>query len=253
MDRKTVFITGAANGIGRATANKFAQRGWFIGAYDLDESGLKSLCEELGSENCIYKVMDVTSEESVDEAMTQFSEKTGGKMDVLVSNAGIIVQEPFENSSPRAYKKLIDVNAFGMVNVIFKSLPLLKKSEGARIVITSSSSAMFGIPNFAVYGATKAFLKNLTEALSTELAKYKIEVSSIMPLFVKTQMMEKIEKKYSAELSPYDVADKIFYASTEGKKRHYLIGKNLRMMRFLNRVLPTKTYQKVLKKFLKVE
>ncbi len=251
MERKSVFITGAANGIGKSAAKLFAKNGWFVGAYDIDENGLVNLQKEIGKENLHYGVLDVTDEANVESSLLEFSKLNSGKIDVLLSNAGIIVQEPFESSNVKAYKKLIDVNAFGMVNVIYYALPYLKASDNGKVVITSSSSALFGIPNFAVYSATKGFLRNLTEALSTEFAKYNIDVSSVMPLFVKTNMMDSIEKKYKAEITPEAVAKLLYHASTKGKKRHYLIGKGLKLMKIAYRLLPTKLFQKALKSYLK--
>lgn len=252
MEKKSVFITGAANGIGKAAAYQFIQNGWFVGLYDLDEEGLETLSNELGKENCCYKKTDITSEEDLKASVDQFLSFTNGRMDVLLANAGIIVQMPFDESTPKAYKKLIEVNSFGTVNTIMQSLTALKNTECSRIVITSSSSGMFGIPHFAVYSATKAFLKSITESLSTEFANYNIGVSSVMPLFVKTNMMNDIESKYKALLTPENIARVIYVAATKGKKRHYLVGKNLRLMDFLRRALPTKAFQKVLKIYLKV-
>lgn len=253
MERKSVFITGGANGIGKAAAELFAANGWFVGAYDIDEQGLINLQKVLGKNNLHYGVLDVTNETAVSTAMAEFAKLNQEKIDVVLSNAGIIVQQPFESSTVKAYKKLIDVNAFGMVNVIYAALPYLKNSKHGKVVITSSSSAIFGIPNFAVYSATKGFLRNLTEALSTEFAKYNIEVSSVMPLFVQTNMMDSIEKKYKAEITPQKVAALLYHASTKGKKRHYLIGKGLTLMKVMNRLLPTKLFQKIIKSYLKYD
>lgn len=251
METKSIFITGAANGIGRAAAKRFADNGWFVGAFDIDEKNLQALQNEIGKDKLHYGILDVTDEQAAAAAMKEFAKLGGGKIDALLSNAGIIVQKPFEEGTVSSYKKQIDVNAFGMVNVIHAALPYLKKSDAGRIVITSSSSAIFGIPNFAVYSATKGFLKNLTEALSTEFKKFNIEVSSVMPLFVQTNMMKSIDKKYKAEITPDDVAKLLYYAATKGRKRHYVIGKGLKFTKFLYRILPTKTFQKFLKNYLK--
>lgn len=171
-------------------------------------------------------------------------------MDLLVANAGIIVQMPFESSNVAAYKRLIEVNAFGTVNTVYNAIPLLKTTKGARVVITSSSSAMYGIPNFAVYSSTKGFLRNFTEATNIELEKHGIWVNDIMPLFVQTKMMDKIEDKYKAELTSEMVAAAVYKAS-KGKKIHYTVGKGLGLMKFMYRVLPTKWFKAILKMYLK--
>ena len=88
-DRKSIFVTGGASGIGRATCRLFAERGWFVGAYDVDEAGLASLEQELGSENCLTRRLDVSDKAEFDRAMEEFSGATGGRLDLLFNNAGI--------------------------------------------------------------------------------------------------------------------------------------------------------------------
>lgn len=251
MNKKTVFITGAANGIGEAAAKLFLEKGFFIGLYDIDETRLKILSEEIGEANCCYKYCDITDETSVKTAFAHFGGYTGGKLDLLCANAGIVLNGEFESFSSENYKQLINVNAFGTTNTILHAIPLLKQTENSRIVITSSSSGMFGIPKFAVYSGTKSYLKSLTEALSTELKPNKIQVSSVMPLFVETDMMNSIDNKHKAEITPAQVARVIYKAGTTGKKRHYLVGKSLCTFNLLNRLLPTKTFQGFIKWYLK--
>lgn len=250
MDKKTVLITGAGSGIGMALAKKYHEMGWFVGMLDVSEKPLAELSKEFGQDNCFYKVTDITDEKAVNESISAFSQKTGGVLHVLAANAGIIVQKPFEQGTQSAYRKLVDVNAFGAVNTIYSALPLLKNTSGARVVITSSSSAMYGIPDFAVYSATKGFLRNLTEALNIELEKHDIWVSDVMPLFVQTNMMNSIETKYKAELTPEVVANTIIRATTNGKI-HNLIGKGMTKTYLAYKFLPIKTFKRVLTKYLR--
>ncbi len=253
MNRKTIIITGAANGIGKAIAQLFVKEGWFVGALDLDEKGLAILKKELGASNCFTHVCDITQEESVATAVAGFAKVTGSRLDVLSANAGILFQGNFEKYTPAQYRKQIEVNAFGTVNTIYQSLDLLKKTPSSRIVITSSSSALYGIPNFAVYSATKGFLKNLTEALSTEFSPFDIKVSDVLPLFVSTAMMDGIEKKYRANHTADEVAKVVYKAGTTGRKRHYLMGRQLKALSFLSRFLPVKTVEKIIKGNLKIK
>src|ERR1700748_1741555 len=87
--RKSIFITGAASGMGRETAKLFHAKGWFVGAYDVNMEGLQTLGEEWGSGNCKIAGLDVTSKPDFDAAVAAFGEETDGKMDMLHSNAGI--------------------------------------------------------------------------------------------------------------------------------------------------------------------
>lgn len=249
MEKQTVLITGAGSGIGKALAQKYNELGWFVGLLDVNEESIAQLAKDFGKDNCFYKTCDIVNETELNAAVKEFGNITKGKLNVLAVNAGIIVQKPFEKGTQQAYKKLVEVNAFGSVNTIYSALPLLKQTPGARIVITSSSSAMFGIPDFAVYSSTKGFLRNLTEALNIEFEKFDIWVSDVMPLFVQTKMMEDIEDKYKAELSPQDVAEAILKA-TKTKKIHNLVGKGMVKTYLASKGLSTKTFKGLIKKYL---
>lgn len=249
MEKNTVLITGAASGIGRALAKKYIDLGWFVGMLDINEEPLEELAKEFGKKNCFYKACDITKEAALNLAIKEFGQVTKGKLDVLAANAGIIVQKPFEEGTQKAYKKLIEVNAFGTVNTIYAALPMLKETANARVVITSSSSAIFGIPDFAVYSSTKGFLRNLTEALNIELEKHDIWVSDVMPLFVQTNMMNDIEDKYQAELSPEEVAASIIKA-TKNTKIHNIVGKGMYKTYMASKLMSIRGFKKTIKKYL---
>jgi short-subunit dehydrogenase len=249
MDKKSVLITGAASGIGLATAKKFAANGCFVFGMDVNEKGLTALKDEIG-ENFDYFVCDVANEEQIANAVKKIGEKTDGKLDTLVSNAGILIQKQFAESSLQNYKKMIDINAFGMVNMVYASLPLLqnaaKSSKRASIVLTSSSSAEVGVPLFAVYSATKGFIKNLTEGLSGEFKKDNITVSDVMPHFTNTGMVKDMADTYKKQstLTPEKIADVIFKAA-RCDKRHHRVGGPTKLIHIANKLLPQKIVQKM--------
>lgn len=249
MKKQSILITGASSGIGKALAIQYHNLGWFVGLLDINETALNELQTKFGAENCFVKQVDITNTKQLNDAVTEFATHTNNQLDVLAANAGIIVQKPFYNGSQKDYEKLIGVNAFGSVNTIYSALPLLKNTTGARIVITSSSSAMYGIPDFAVYSATKGFLRNLTEALNIELQKQDIWVSDVMPLFVQTNMMNDIEQKYVASLTPEKVAQAIQKA-TKNKKIHNIVGKGMRNTYLAHKFLPIKWFKAILKRYL---
>jgi short-subunit dehydrogenase len=255
MDKKSVIITGAASGIGRATAIKFSKMGYFVGAFDVNIEGLISLQNEVGP-SLVYFVCDVTSDESVKNAITQFTVLTEGSLDVLCSNAGILVQKPFIDGDLKMYKKMIDINDYGMVNVIYQALPYLKNTKNSRIVITSSSSASFGMPLFSVYSATKLFLRGLTEALYNEFRAYKIHVSDVMPLFVKSGMTKDQNDARFVKAStqtPALISKYIYKAATKSKKRHHRIGFQVHLMNFLSRFLSVRAFEWFLRVYLKIK
>src|SRR5580698_9566484 len=87
--RKSIFITGAASGMGRETALLFRRKGWFVGAADVNEAGLESLKAELGAENCLTQRLDVGIRVAYAAALNTFGAATGERMDILFNNAGI--------------------------------------------------------------------------------------------------------------------------------------------------------------------
>src|SRR6056297_1963320 len=119
MDQKCILITGAASGIGRETALLFAENGWYVGAFDVNEEGLKTLEAEIGQANCFIGRMDVTDPESVKSGIDAFSGKTGGSLDVLLNNAGILKFARLEDADLEVSHKIVDVNLKGCLSCIY--------------------------------------------------------------------------------------------------------------------------------------
>ena len=114
--RKSIFITGAASGMGRETAKLFHSKGWFIGTFDVNLDGLKTLEQEIGSDNCMTRRLDVTDKRDFDAAVAEFGAETGGKMDMLFSNAGIGEGGWFEDVPYEAAMRVVNVNLIGVIN-----------------------------------------------------------------------------------------------------------------------------------------
>src|SRR5512143_476792 len=168
---KTIFITGAASGIGRATAKLFAERGFFVGLYDLDEKGLAALRAEIGTSNSCMGVLDVGDIDDFKKNVDDFGRTTGGRMDALFNCAGILRMARFEHLPPEESHKQIQVNVIGVINGVYAALPLLEETEGSCILNMSSASAIYGVPELAVYSASKFAVRALTEALEIEFRK----------------------------------------------------------------------------------
>ncbi|HWA90918.1 MAG TPA: SDR family oxidoreductase [Rhizomicrobium sp.] len=187
--RKSIFITGAASGIGRATATLFAGKGWFVGAFDVNEAGLASLAQEIGNDNCITGRLDVADKANFEEAVAAFGAATDGKMDLLYNNAGIGESGWFEDIPFEAALRVVQVNLVGVLTGIYTALPLLKATKNSLCFTTSSSSATYGMPRIAVYSATKHAVKGLTEALSIEFARHGIRVADTLPGLIDTAIL----------------------------------------------------------------
>ena len=211
----TIFITGAAAGIGRATAELLAGDGWFIGAADRDRYALEALQQQLGADRCSIHEVDVVDADSVSQALTDFAARTGGRLDVLHNNAGLLRVGRFEQITPAEHRQLVDVNLTGLINVLHGAFPWLRDTPGACVINMSSASAIYGTPDFASYSATKHAVRALTEALDIEWRSYDIRVCDLMPPFVNTDMVKSNESasgmfaSMGVSLSAEDVAREV--------------------------------------------
>ncbi|CAN7338334.1 SDR family oxidoreductase [Phenylobacterium sp. LjRoot164] len=187
--RKSIFITGAASGMGRETARLFAGQGWFVGGYDVNEAGLEALMAELGPDNCVVRRLDVTDRDDYRMAVATFGEATGGKMDLLYNNAGIGCGGPFAEQPFEDVIAVVQVNLMGVLIGIHEAIGLLKATPNSLCFTTSSSSATFGMANIAVYSATKHAVKGLSEALSVEFKAYGVRVADVLPGVIDTPIL----------------------------------------------------------------
>jgi NAD(P)-dependent dehydrogenase (short-subunit alcohol dehydrogenase family) len=187
--RKSIFITGAASGMGRETARRFAREGWFVGAFDVQGEALAALEAEIGAENGVFQVLDVTDRGAYAAAVAAFGAATGGRLDLLFNNAGIGRGGPFADMDWGDVLAVIAVNLVAVLSGVHLALPLLKATPGSLCFSTSSSSSTFGIANIAVYSATKHAVKGFTEALSVELKSHGVRVADTLPGLIDTPLL----------------------------------------------------------------
>ncbi len=187
--RKTVVVTGGSRGIGAAIALEFARRGYNVAIADLKldedaENTLKKL-KEAGAQACFLE-MDVTNEEAVRKAFEKVQRELGG-IDVLVNNAGITIDRPFERMRLEDWNKVLNVNLTGAF-ICSKEAYKYMIGKGGVIINISSIVGILGNIAQANYAASKAGLIGLTYTLAKELAKYGIRVIAVAPGFTKTRM-----------------------------------------------------------------
>jgi NAD(P)-dependent dehydrogenase (short-subunit alcohol dehydrogenase family) len=217
--RPTIFITGAAAGIGRATARLFAAHGWFVGLYDINEAGAQELRRQLGEGHARAGQLDVTDAAQFARCLEDFWQAAGGRLDLLFNNAGIVSVDDFDRLPLWRHHAIIDVNFKGVVNGCHAAFPYLRQTRGARVISMSSASAIYGTPNFATYCATKFAVKGLTEALDLEWRRHGIRVRDILPLFVDTPMVAQFESRPKSmdvlgmRLSAEDIARTVWRAA----------------------------------------
>jgi NAD(P)-dependent dehydrogenase (short-subunit alcohol dehydrogenase family) len=187
---KSVFITGAGSGMGREGAKLFHAKGWRVGAVDRNPDGLASLGRELGDERLWTRPVDVTDKAAFDAAVADFcAGNPNGGLDMMWNNAGIGESGWFEDVPYEAAMRVVEVNFKAVLTGCYAALPYLKKSPGSLLFSTSSSSATYGMPQLAVYSATKHAVKGLTEALSAEWQRHGVRVADVLPGLIDTAIL----------------------------------------------------------------
>ena len=241
--RKSVFITGAAAGIGRATALTFARNGFLVGGFDIDEVGLKTLADEIdqrGVGRAIVGHLDVTDPDEMAQRVGDFAEAAGGRLDVMINNAGILRAGRFEEMDLGGHFKEIDINTKGVVNGLYAAFPYLQSTRNSVVVNLASASAIYGQAELANYSATKFFIRGITEALDIEWSRYGIRVIAMWPLFVNTAMTDDLKtgttESLGIRLTAQDIADAIVAATEPSKLRraihqvHFPVGSQTKAM-----------------------
>lgn len=189
--QKTVLITGAASGIGRATAIAFAGKGYITYATDKDTINLKEL-ENFG---CRTKYLDVTIEEVMYAAVREIEQETGG-IDILVNNAGFGQNGFIEELSINQIRRQFEVNVFGLVRMTQLVLPNMRQRKSGRIINVGSVGGEFTTPGASAYHASKWALESLNDGMRSELRQFGIEVVLIKPGGVYTNFMNTANKLY---------------------------------------------------------
>ena len=176
-------VTGGASGIGRATADALASRGARVAVLDLRPAGLSAPLREL---HC-----DVTDDASVQAAIQAAAQEFGG-LDVVINNAGVAAQGTVSDNDDEEWHRVLDVNLLGIVRVSRAALPYLRRSASAVIVNTCSVAAWAGLPQRALYSATKGAVQSLTLAMAADHVREGVRVSCVNPGTADTPWVQRL-------------------------------------------------------------
>lgn len=171
---KVVLITGATSGIGKATAELLAARGYRVFGTSRNPAGKAAAGFELLQ-------LDVTSDESAAACVRTVAERTGGRLDVLHNNAGTGIIGAAEEVTPDEAMRLFQINFFGVMRMTNAALPLMRAQRAGTIINMSSSGGVAALPFVAYYCATKFALEGYTEALRHELRPLNIAAVVVAP------------------------------------------------------------------------
>jgi NAD(P)-dependent dehydrogenase (short-subunit alcohol dehydrogenase family) len=192
---RTAVVTGGARGIGLTVARRYAAEGATVVLADIDAAAAASAAEEVTAQSsrpALGLGVDVTDEDSVAALVDQVRERVG-RVDVLVANAGILLQAPAVDTEVRAWRRLLDVNLTGaFVTCRAFGRLLIEQGAGGRVILSSSLFGLRGGRENAAYSASKFGMVGLAQCLAAEWAPHGITVNSVCPGQVATDMMRQL-------------------------------------------------------------
>ena len=189
-DHRIAWVTGAGKGIGRQLALRLAEEGWIVAASSRTEADLKDLEAACPSHLIRGFPLDITQAADTEEVVQQI-ETALGPLDLVVLNAGTHLPMPASEFSTAIFRRLVDTNLMGTVHGLNTIIPPMIARKSGRILVVASLAGYRGLPTAAAYGATKAALINMCEALRPELGKKGVVLQLINPGFVKTPLTDK--------------------------------------------------------------
>jgi 3-oxoacyl-[acyl-carrier protein] reductase len=225
LKQKIALITGGANGIGLATAERFAKEGAKIILWDVSDRG-NEVAEKLkkGGHEVIFKKISVINEDKVEKAVAE-AHAHFGRIDILINNAGITKDRTLLKMSKLEWDDVIAVNLTGVFNCTKAVAPIMKEQNYGRIVSASSNVAIRGNFGQTNYVATKSAIIGMTKVWAMELGRYGITVNCIAPGFIHTAMTDAMPeevRKQSIPLiplgkwgNPDDIANGYLYLASD--------------------------------------
>jgi NAD(P)-dependent dehydrogenase (short-subunit alcohol dehydrogenase family) len=257
-DQRVVLITGASSGVGQSAARLLSQRGYKVFGTSRHPASAEIIpgVEKLA--------LDVRADDSV-RACVETVSRRGGRIDVLINNAGYELAGALEETSSQDAQAQFETNFFGVVRMVNAVLPLMRQQERGHIINVGSLAGLSPIPFLGIYSASKFALEGYTETLRYEVKPFNIHVSLIEPAFLKTPMMNN-RQVTANRITEYDlwreralnavrayeekgpgpelVAETLLeIVSSNTPRLRYLVGQQARSVARLRRLLPAAMYE----------
>jgi NAD(P)-dependent dehydrogenase (short-subunit alcohol dehydrogenase family) len=257
-DRRVVLVTGASSGVGQSTARVLSREGYKVFGTSRHPDGALIIPD------VEMLPLDVRADDSV-RACVEAVARRGGRLDVLINNAGQELAGALEELSSEEGRAQFETNFFGVVRMVNAVLPLMRQQKHGQIINVGSLSGLSAIPFLGMYSASKFALEGYSEALRQELKPFNIQVSLLEPGFLRTPMMShrQVAAKRIADYDPWRqralaaiggfeekgpgpelVAETLReIVSSDTPRLHYLIGRQAKSVARLRRFLPSGMYE----------
>lgn len=187
---KVAVVTGGAQGLGEAIAQRLSEEGCTVWIFDLKQDGADAATRihQATGHPVYFAQVDISQETQIAEAFLRVAE-TSGIVDILVNNAAQFIFRGVE-ATKEEWQRILDVNIIGTSLVTQHCLPLMKKTGAGAIINLSSVSGFIGQPSFATYNATKFAIRGLTKCWAIDLSAFKIRVNSVCPGYIRTEAFD---------------------------------------------------------------
>jgi NAD(P)-dependent dehydrogenase (short-subunit alcohol dehydrogenase family) len=210
---RTVLITGCSSGFGLETSLSLAERGWQVHASMRDTGKAAALEERAGRAGVGSRLnviqLDVTDLSSIDRAVKEVLDTTGGTLDALVANAGIGSGGAFEDLPDAEIRRVFDTNFHGVLNVTRAVLPAMRAQRSGRIVAVTSDNAFYGAPGVSAYAASKFAVEGWAESIAYELDAFGIQVICVEPGAYRTPIWDSTPRYIPPDSAYRPLAERI--------------------------------------------
>ena len=247
--QKSIFITGAASGLGREVGRYFAGKGWFVGIADINDAGMAETASMIPEGQSSIHRLDVTDRANWKAAVEEFGKITGGTMNVLFNNAGIGEGGPIEEMTDEEIDLMIAINFTGCISGTRACFEMLKNTPDSCVLYTASAAGIYGVADLSVYSATKFAVRGLAESHDLEFRKHDIKARSLMPGFIDTNIISDVVEgtnqsgKQRLEeagvlVSPVSIIGPEAWEAVHGNKVHRPVNKMAKQLAFAARWMP---------------
>ena len=196
LNNRVAIVTGGAQGFGLAITKRFIKSGAKVIIWDIDENETKKAIDNVNSENLSYQIVDVSNINLINEKLNQV-EKSHGKIDIFINNAGITgMNTAVINYPVDEWNKVINLNLNAVFYCCKAVVPFMIKNNYGRIVNIASIAGKEGNPNASAYSTSKAGVIGLTKSLGKELAQNNIAVNCVTPAAAKTRIFDQMTEEH---------------------------------------------------------